>query len=186
MGYSKDEFAVTLDNVRRPGVDSIVMVRVPASAHIRHDGRPPLWTSILVVETTLALSHSTPQGAMGLKGELDTFTTPDGLLYPYFTSGDLSSRRALVFIGGLTNGLGGVPYLPKLSAALGNAGWKLYVLVLSLLRISSPLQGYPVISPYTPRLHASLTDSVPANLAVCSYTGRPRTMALAPRRSTRM
>ncbi|WVW81194.1 hypothetical protein I302_103185 [Kwoniella bestiolae CBS 10118] len=44
--------------------------------------------------------------------------------YPIFTSGDLTSNRALVFIGGLTNGLGAVPFTYPLSEALGKAGWK--------------------------------------------------------------
>ncbi|KAL1405355.1 hypothetical protein Q8F55_008986 [Vanrija albida] len=45
--------------------------------------------------------------------------------YPYFVSGDLAATRAVVFIGGLSNGLGGVPYAPRLSAELAKNGWKL-------------------------------------------------------------
>lgn len=45
--------------------------------------------------------------------------------YPYFTSGAEGSDKAVVFVGGLTNGLGAVPYTPKLSEELGKAGWKL-------------------------------------------------------------
>ncbi|KAK4688240.1 hypothetical protein P7C73_g1865, partial [Tremellales sp. Uapishka_1] len=69
---------------------------------------------------------------MSLKGELSTFTvtsSPAGLFghpqYPIFTSGDLSSKHAVIFIGGLFNGPGGVSYVGKLSEALETAGWKL-------------------------------------------------------------
>jgi hypothetical protein len=62
---------------------------------------------------------------MPIPGALDVFSTPDGRPYPFFTSGDAASTRAVIFIGGLFNGLGDVPYLPALSAALSSAGWKL-------------------------------------------------------------
>lgn len=45
--------------------------------------------------------------------------------YPYLTSGAEGSDKAVIFLGGLTNGLAGVPYTPKLSEELGKAGWKL-------------------------------------------------------------
>jgi hypothetical protein len=44
---------------------------------------------------------------------------------PYFTSGELASDKALVFIGGLTNGIGSVEYIPALSETLGKLGWRL-------------------------------------------------------------
>jgi hypothetical protein len=47
--------------------------------------------------------------------------------YPYFTSGDLDSEKAVIFLGGLTNGMGAVPYVHKLSEELKGAGWNLYV-----------------------------------------------------------
>lgn len=45
--------------------------------------------------------------------------------YPYLTSGAEGSDKAVIFVGGLTNGLAGVPYTTKLSDELGKAGWKL-------------------------------------------------------------
>lgn len=45
--------------------------------------------------------------------------------YPYFNSGAEGSDKAVIFVGGLTNGLAGVPYTSKLSDELGKAGWKL-------------------------------------------------------------
>lgn len=61
---------------------------------------------------------------MSLQGQL--ITIPCGpFFYPVFTSGDLAATRAVVFIGGLTNGLGAVPFTYPLSDALGKAGWKL-------------------------------------------------------------
>ena len=50
--------------------------------------------------------------------------------YPYFASGAIESDKAVIFVGGLTNGLGAVPYTVKLSEDLGKAGWKLSVLML--------------------------------------------------------
>jgi len=49
--------------------------------------------------------------------------------YPYFTSGDLDSEKAVIFLGGLTNGMGAVPYVHKLSKELKVAGWRLYELL---------------------------------------------------------
>lgn len=67
--------------------------------------------------------HQKTQG-MSLQGQLTTI--PCGpFFYPVFTSGDLTATRAVVFIGGLTNGLGAVPFTYPLSDALGKAGWKL-------------------------------------------------------------
>ncbi|KAK8844822.1 hypothetical protein IAR55_006672 [Kwoniella newhampshirensis] len=59
-----------------------------------------------------------------LSGVLTTFACGQ-YTYPIFTSGDLTATRAVVFVGGLTNGMGGVPYSYPLSDALGKAGWKL-------------------------------------------------------------
>ena len=61
---------------------------------------------------------------MSLLGALSLYKTP-GHEYPYFTSGELASVKAVIFIGGLFNGLMTPPYLSELSAALGKAGWKL-------------------------------------------------------------
>lgn len=44
---------------------------------------------------------------------------------PYFTSGDDSAARAVVFIGGLHAGLLDAPFLVPLSHALGASGWRL-------------------------------------------------------------
>ncbi|EIW73056.1 hypothetical protein TREMEDRAFT_56114 [Tremella mesenterica DSM 1558] len=44
---------------------------------------------------------------------------------PIFASGDLDSKKAILFIGGLGNGLGDVPFTYALSVALGRIGWKL-------------------------------------------------------------
>ncbi|WRT63145.1 uncharacterized protein IL334_000048 [Kwoniella shivajii] len=61
---------------------------------------------------------------MSLSGILSTLDL--GLYkYPTFTSGDLSSKKAVVFIGGLTNGLGAVPFSYPLSESLGKVGWQL-------------------------------------------------------------
>ncbi|WVQ72182.1 hypothetical protein IAR50_001727 [Cryptococcus sp. DSM 104548] len=61
---------------------------------------------------------------MSLQGELTTFPCSN-FIYPIFTSGDLTSDRAVLFIGGLTNGIGGVPFTYPLSEALNGAGWRL-------------------------------------------------------------
>ena len=63
---------------------------------------------------------------MSLSGTLSLYKTP-GHEYPYFTSGDLTSPKAVVFIGGLFNGLLSPPYLVELSFALGKAGWRLSI-----------------------------------------------------------
>ncbi|WVQ82867.1 hypothetical protein IAT38_005002 [Cryptococcus sp. DSM 104549] len=60
---------------------------------------------------------------MSLSGTLSTFEVGP-YRYPIFTSGDLSASRAVVFIGGLTNGLGAVPFTYPLAETLGKAGWK--------------------------------------------------------------
>ncbi|WVR03042.1 hypothetical protein IAU60_000031 [Kwoniella sp. DSM 27419] len=59
-----------------------------------------------------------------LAGVLSTFQV-GSYKYPIFTSGDLDASRAVVFIGGLTNGLGAVPFPYTLSDALDKVGWKL-------------------------------------------------------------
>lgn len=62
-----------------------------------------------------------------LAGQLGLYAAQDSpyRTYPYFVSGKLDADKAVVFIGGLSNGLGGVPYTPKLSAELEKIGWKL-------------------------------------------------------------
>lgn len=61
--------------------------------------------------------------SMALQGTLSHFAVRDSIRYPYFSTG--TSDRAVIFIGGLFNGLGDVPYLPALASALSSAGWKL-------------------------------------------------------------
>lgn len=58
-------------------------------------------------------------------GQLGHFSTHEGKTYPYFASGDVASDKAVIFIGGLYNGMGDVPYTVALGEALGEAGWKL-------------------------------------------------------------
>ncbi|BEI83793.1 hypothetical protein CcaverHIS002_0403970 [Cutaneotrichosporon cavernicola] len=59
-----------------------------------------------------------------LAGHLGHFSTHEGKTYPYFVSGP-HSDKAVIFIGGLYNGLGDVPYTHALADALAKAGWKL-------------------------------------------------------------
>jgi hypothetical protein len=59
-----------------------------------------------------------------LAGELSFYKVASGRK-PFFKSGDLTSKKVLVFVGGLTDGLGSVAYAPKLSEAMGEAGWTL-------------------------------------------------------------
>ncbi|TXT04854.1 hypothetical protein VHUM_03937 [Vanrija humicola] len=68
-----------------------------------------------------------PPTATLLPGQLGLYAAQDSpyRTYPYFESGDLGATKAVVFIGGLSNGLGGVPYTPKLSGELAKIGWKL-------------------------------------------------------------
>ena len=65
---------------------------------------------------------------MTLSGNLSLYPLPNASgesdTRPYFSSGDLTSDKAVVFIGGLYNGLGSVPYVKPLSEALGEAGWQ--------------------------------------------------------------
>jgi hypothetical protein len=86
---------------------------------------------------------SFPIMAPKLSGTLSLFTAPPALRiprsskdvpaegsgssrkYPYFTSGDLDSEKAVIFLGGLTNGMGAVPFVHKLSEELKVAGWRL-------------------------------------------------------------
>lgn len=60
---------------------------------------------------------------MALQGTLSHFPLREEIRYPYFTTG--KSDKAVIFIGGLFNGLGDVPFLPALGAALVSAGWEL-------------------------------------------------------------
>ena len=66
---------------------------------------------------------------MSLSGTLSLYPLPGATgesdTRPYFTSGDLNSDKAVVFIGGLYNGIGSVPYVTPLSAALSQVGWKM-------------------------------------------------------------
>jgi len=64
---------------------------------------------------------------MSLAGVLSRYPLPnsDWQQRPYFTSGDLSSDRAVVFIGGLYGGLLDAAYLVPLSDALKDAKWRL-------------------------------------------------------------
>lgn len=74
--------------------------------------------------TSVNVSTKKKEQSMSLQGQLTTI--PCGpFFYPVFTSGDLTANRAVVFIGGLTNGLGAVPFTYPLSDALRKAGWKL-------------------------------------------------------------
>ncbi|KAL7418990.1 hypothetical protein Q5752_006674 [Cryptotrichosporon argae] len=67
---------------------------------------------------------------MPFQGTLDLYPAGPSsfggtLQYPFFTSGPADATRAVVFIGGLTNGLASVPYLEALGESLHGAGWKL-------------------------------------------------------------
>ncbi|KAL1409298.1 hypothetical protein Q8F55_003277 [Vanrija albida] len=64
---------------------------------------------------------------MSLAGTLSLYPRPGSTWErrPFFTSGDESSSRAVVFIGGLFSGMLDAPFLPGLSHALGAAGWRL-------------------------------------------------------------
>ncbi|KAG8969525.1 hypothetical protein FRC03_002386 [Tulasnella sp. 419] len=62
-----------------------------------------------------------------LSGELSTYH--DRLTL--FESGDLNSRRTVVFVGGLGDGLQCVPYLNALSSFLASIGWSLVQVNLS-------------------------------------------------------
>jgi hypothetical protein len=65
---------------------------------------------------------------MSLTGSLSLYPLPNASgecdTRPYFSSGDLTSDKAVVFIGGLYNGLGSVPYVKPLSSTLGQVGWQ--------------------------------------------------------------
>lgn len=96
--------------------------------------------------------------AMSLQGAISLYPT-GSRKYPYFTSGDQSSSKAVIFIGGLFNGLMTPPYLVDLSAALEKAGWRLQVFIASRF-LSSPADrrqriGYRCIG------RARTTGSVP-------------------------
>lgn len=67
---------------------------------------------------------------MSLQGVLSQYPLPadkdgDVSKRPYFTSGDLDSDRAVVFIGGLYNGLMEPHYVVTLSNGLKEARWRL-------------------------------------------------------------
>lgn len=62
---------------------------------------------------------------MSLSGILSLYPTPT-FQYPFFTSAYLTSPKAVIFIGGLTNGMMNPRYLVPLSSALDKAGWRLY------------------------------------------------------------
>jgi hypothetical protein len=65
--------------------------------------------------------------SVSLAGVLSRYPLPHSTWQqrPYFTSGDLSSDRAILFIGGLYSGLLDAPYLPRLSDALTESKWRL-------------------------------------------------------------
>ncbi|RSH80400.1 uncharacterized protein EHS24_008977 [Apiotrichum porosum] len=62
-----------------------------------------------------------------LHGVLSLYPLPNSTWQqrPYFTSGDLASDKAVVFIGGLYSGLFDTPFLVPLSNALTEAKWRL-------------------------------------------------------------
>ncbi|WVQ94387.1 hypothetical protein IAU59_001466 [Kwoniella sp. CBS 9459] len=62
--------------------------------------------------------------SQSLQGVLSTFQAGQ-YKYPFFTSGDIESDRAVVFVGGLTNGIASVPFTYSLSDSLAKAKWKL-------------------------------------------------------------
>ncbi|OCF34557.1 dolichol-phosphate mannosyltransferase [Kwoniella heveanensis BCC8398] len=62
--------------------------------------------------------------SQSLNGVISIFQTGQ-YKYPFFTSGDLESDRAVVFVGGLTNGMAAVPFTYSLSESIKQAGWKL-------------------------------------------------------------
>ncbi|TXT04283.1 hypothetical protein VHUM_04170 [Vanrija humicola] len=64
---------------------------------------------------------------MSLAGTLSLYPRPGSSWErrPYFSSGDENAARAVVFIGGLFSGMLDAPFLPRLSRALGDAGWRL-------------------------------------------------------------
>lgn len=73
-------------------------------------------------------------------GELSFYDASPSSRKPFFKSGDFSSKKALILIGGLTDGIGSVSYAPTLSRAVGEAGWMLYVAVYTALRRAEALQ----------------------------------------------
>lgn len=75
---------------------------------------------------------------MSLIGELSTYPISSKAKsivavskLPFFTSGDRSSNRAVIFIGGLWNGLMDPSYVVKLSSELEKAGWRFCQMVWS-------------------------------------------------------
>ncbi|ORY23282.1 hypothetical protein BCR39DRAFT_549688 [Naematelia encephala] len=71
-----------------------------------------------------------PSPAGPMSGILSHYTTGDHS-YPYLSSGKLSSKKVVIFIGGLFNGLGDVGYVVPLSEALEAIGWKLAIMYWS-------------------------------------------------------
>lgn len=59
-----------------------------------------------------------------LSGQLSIYAT-GSRHYPYFHSGDLSSVKVVVFVGGLTCGMMLPTYVVGLSGALQGIGWGL-------------------------------------------------------------
>jgi hypothetical protein len=103
--------------------------------------------------------------------------------YPYFTSGDLDSKKAVIFLGGLTNGMGAVPYIHKLSDELKLAGWRLYVLTTKAservltgriqLHWTSAYDGYGMSSLDTDVLEmGALVDHIRAEDGTCPLSPR--------------
>ncbi|KAH8922231.1 DUF1749-domain-containing protein [Atractiella rhizophila] len=71
-------------------------------------------------------------------GELHTYTPPDVLIpLPLFLSGSLESKKVLVFIPGLFDGLSTVPWTAPLSERLKNEGW-----ALAQPHLSSAYKGF--------------------------------------------
>lgn len=93
-------------------------------AHARRPSQQRPYLILHNEQASVNVSTKKTEQGMSLQGQLTTI--PCGpFFYPVFTSGDLTANRAVVFIGGLTNGLGAVPFTYPLSGALGKAGWKL-------------------------------------------------------------
>lgn len=79
---------------------------------------------------------------MSLRGMLSLYPRPgQESSYPYFVSGAEGAENAVVFIGGLTNGLMNPGYLPDLSKALEGLGWQLWVIEARVSDIGLILQG---------------------------------------------
>jgi hypothetical protein len=75
---------------------------------------------------------------MSLSGQLSTYPT-GSRQYPYFHSGELSSAKAVVFLGGLTNGMMLPGYVVGLSGALARIGWGLCAVPCRRLKVLADL-----------------------------------------------